>query len=247
MSGEARIFHYTVGSCYFRIYQDRGILPETVSVPDGERPAVWFSTHRMWEETANKGGWDEHTGEVVRLTRDETAKRGGGLVRIEVAAATAPHRWKDYLRLSGVPLAHARGLERAAREWGANVYQWRVTFDPVPMHQWLTVEVFSATAWEPLADGNPVSWLAGDTRFAFIACSAEEWSSFRDAPIVAARDRQTGATVVVFGLDKVQQLAESGAEAVQAMVVEIDPDTNQLERVAAACLIAKGRCDLDST
>lgn len=234
---EPRIFHYTVAEYYNQIIQDGRIRPATAGVPAGELSAVWFSLHRLWEPTASKGLKHRETGEVHRATWDEMQQFGP--MRIEVGPETAPHRWKDYLRLSGVTSAHARGLERAARSRGANAFQWRVSFDPVPTEKWLAVERWSGSDWEPIHRLPP-----NDPRFAFIAKTEEEWEHFRQANIVVARDAKTGTQHVVFGREQIQKGRDAGEAKIQALVVSFNPDTDELERLAAACRVLKGRHEL---
>ena len=194
----------------------------------------------MWEPTATKALRDRETGQVHRATWEEMQQYGP--VRIEVGPETAPHRWKDYLRLSGVSAATARGLERAAKGWGANARHWRVSFDPVPLAKWLAVEQWSGAAWEPIHRSPPTR--LDDPRFVFIAKTEEEWAVFRQADVIVARDAKTGECLVAFGRERIQQARDAGAEEVPALVVPINRGADELERLAAACLVLKGRHDL---
>jgi hypothetical protein len=51
---------------------------------------------------------------------------------------------------------------------------------------------------------------------------------------------------VVFGRERVQRARDNGDEQVSALVVRFNPDTDELERLAAACLLLKGRHELQS-
>ena len=229
---ELRIFHYTVAEHYNAI-----VRPATEGVAPGERPAVWFSIHPQWEPTATKALRDRKTGTVHRATWKEMRRYGP--IRIEVGPEAASHSWEDYLRLSGASVATARGLEQAAKNWGANAFQWRVSFDPVPTEKWLAVEQWSGTGWKPIHRLPP-----NDPRVAFIAKTEEEWEHFRQAKIVVARDAKTGTQHVVFGREQIQKARDAGEAKIQALVVSFNPDTDELERLAAACLVLKGRHEL---
>lgn len=242
---ERRVFHYTVSEYYNRIAHDGFIRPATEGVPAGERPAVWFSVHPVWEPTATKAIRYRETGEFHRATWEEMQVHGPA--RIEVAPETAPHRWKDYVRLSSASPATCRGLELAAREWGANALHWRVSFEPVPAEKWLAVELWSGTTWKSVSASDRAlpRMLLDDPRFAFIATTEAEWAAFRQADVVVGRDAATGESLVVFGRERVKRVGDMGEQGVEALVVRFNPETNELERLAAACLALKGWHELE--
>ncbi len=60
------------------ILRDGFIKPATAGLPPGERPAVWFSSNPVWEETANKRA--EFDGYLIPLNREQTALCGDGLM-----------------------------------------------------------------------------------------------------------------------------------------------------------------------
>lgn len=237
---QPRIFHYTVTEHYKAIVKDGVIRPATEGVPPDERPAVWFSIHPTWEPTATKALKDRKTGQAHRASWKEMQQLGP--VRIEVGPDAAPHGWDDYLRLSGASVVTTRGLERAATRWGANALQWRVSFDPVPTQQWLEVEQWSGKGWEPIQRRSPMLW--NDPTVAFITGTEEGWVRFREARVVIARDRRTGQSRIAFGRKEVERIRDGGNEKLQAFVVLYDPETDELERLAAACIALKGRHDL---
>jgi hypothetical protein len=148
MSTDAIRWHYTVDARFRMIVADRLLKPAIAFLSWREKPAVWFSTHRVWEPTASKARRTQD-GRLVRLTREETMALGGGLVRIGVAPETAPHDWQAYRRLSGVDPRVASGLAKAARAQGADPRQWYVSFEAVPASQWIAVEIWEAGGWSP--------------------------------------------------------------------------------------------------
>jgi hypothetical protein len=116
------------------------------------------------------------------------------------------------------------------------------------MEQWLAVELWSAPGWESVGESERAlpRTLLDDPRFHFIAQSEEEWAGFRRADIVVACDLKTGALSVVFSWEHVQRARDNVDELVPALVVRFNPDTDELERLAAACLFLKGRHELQS-
>jgi hypothetical protein len=145
-----RVFHYTTLHCYRLIDADGVIKPATAHVPKNERPAVWFSTNPVWEPTTDKlillsdGSWR-------RATTQELIEAHEGLVRIEVAPASAPYSWNEYKIRSGITAKVARGLYRVALAQRSRPGQWFVSFNPVPRDQWLEVELSQGAEWRPLA------------------------------------------------------------------------------------------------
>ena len=144
-----RVFHYTIGDYLPAICHAGEIRQATAWVPGSERPVVWCTTRDDWEPTANKGGVDEH-GRYRGLTREETEIHGGGLVRIEVDPEAVPVRWHDFVIHSGVKRNIAKALERSARKQGSNVRDWRCSFDPIPLDNWVGVERWNGSEWESL-------------------------------------------------------------------------------------------------
>ncbi len=143
------IWHYTTFDRFKEIWRDGVIKPATAHVEAPERPAVWFSANRFWETTANKR-IKEHDGTLRDLDREGTERFGGGLVRIGVAPTTAPYKWNDYKRMSGVRPEVAAALAQAARNEHADPYEWRVSFEPGPSDKWLAIELLMGRAWRPL-------------------------------------------------------------------------------------------------
>ena len=142
-----RIWHYTTGHRFVEIVRSGEIIPATANVPAHERPVVWFSTDPHWEPTANKALKDNNDGSIRDLSREETATHDGGLVRIEVGPETAPYRWADYKRMSGIFAAEAAGLVKAARRAGSDPCHWRVSFESVPRAKWIGVQVWFKGQW----------------------------------------------------------------------------------------------------
>ena len=146
-----RCWHYAVASRLGPILQDRELKPMVAMVPPSEKPAVWCSTDPVWELTANlERQWPDGT--TTRLTRDETAHVGQGLIRIEIAAENVPITWKDHKAEGGVPTADARRLEKAARGWGADPRDWRISYEAIPLEQWVRIETWDGSTWSELKE-----------------------------------------------------------------------------------------------
>jgi hypothetical protein len=143
-------WHYTVGDKFRPIERDQCIKPATAFISWREKPAVWFSTHPVWEPTACKL-LVQPGGRYREMTREETAHYGRGLVRIGVAPEAAPYNWRAYRRLSGVAPRMASRLVQAGKAQGADPRQWYVSFDAVPAALWIAVEVWQEERWLPLS------------------------------------------------------------------------------------------------
>lgn len=142
-----RLFHYTVGTYLPNIIRDGKIKPATAWIDDGEKPAVWFTTNEDWEECCNKC-WAEKDGPIRFLSKEETKIAGKGLIRIEVIPEAAPYTLEDFRLLSGISKKSYQSLRRLVRKTGANPErEWRVSFEPVEMDQWLSIEVWNGQEW----------------------------------------------------------------------------------------------------
>jgi hypothetical protein len=146
-----KVWHYTVYEYLGRIVESGEIRPSSI-VTEGERPVVWFTSNPDWEETANKMIQNVDTGEMHFGTREETQKIGGALIRIQVKPSAAPLSWAQFRELSGVSEKTAKALEKSARKYGSDPNQWRMSFEPVPVSEWIQVEAFheDEEEWKPL-------------------------------------------------------------------------------------------------
>ncbi len=141
-----RLFHYTTRECLAQIQAEGAIRQMAEYVPAGEKPAVWFSFHADWEETANKPVAGPG-GQITRGTRQSTHELGGGIVRIAVKPQAVPIDWTQYKKLSGISPENARSLFNAALECGMSVKDWRCSFQPVPESEWLAIEYWDGQTW----------------------------------------------------------------------------------------------------
>lgn len=152
----ALVWHYTTGECLARILGDEKIVPATVGVEvaRGERPAVWFTTRETFEPTTRKAeirfGGARHL-----LTVEEMRQRAGGLFRIGIEAASAPHNWTYHARRGGVATAVARRLERNAMQDGSDPQTWRVIYGDVPASMWRAIQTsLDGIVWTDDADAT---------------------------------------------------------------------------------------------
>jgi len=137
---KVRWWHYTVGTMLFSIVADGQIKRTRAGVPNGERPAIWFSCHPAWEPTASKGIWNSQTGTSRDATIAEMVHDFGPLIRIEVAATVARHTWADHQRIGRMDPRMADILAESAREHGADPAEWRVSYHDVPLADIVSVE-----------------------------------------------------------------------------------------------------------
>lgn len=144
-------WHYTIGE-RLRDIQSAGVIrPATAFVQAGEVPVVWFTESPAWEPTTSKM-WRDGPGSPVRsLDRAETARRGGGLVRIGVLPESAPHRYRDFARITRTNAATVRRLTGSARSRGSVVRLWYFSVEPVTADAWVAIEGYNdATGWHPI-------------------------------------------------------------------------------------------------
>jgi hypothetical protein len=134
------VFHYTKGF-HLTSIGESGVLRPSMGMGVRARPVLWLSTNSEWERTVDCGAWWDG--------QDEDACPGG-YVRISVKREAAPYRWSDYKRLGGEDPVFLKALANTAREVGANVREWRVSFDPVPRDLWLGVQLWLGGNWEDI-------------------------------------------------------------------------------------------------
>jgi hypothetical protein len=147
-SPNMRLFHYTKLPFLRQILATNVILPATQWVPRGEKPVVWFSFRPDWEPTASPTTIEG--GQQVTLTFDEFVRLGLVPCRIEVSPERAPLNWRAWRKLSGVKSKNVKELEEAATGMGADVSDFRMTFDAVKSEDWLAVELYLNGVWTPL-------------------------------------------------------------------------------------------------
>lgn len=134
------LFHYTTADDEHlgSILRDGVIRPTAILIENGERPAAWFSAEPWWEPTATK--WVRNSkGNLEQPSENELAWLCG-LARIQVRVGAAPHTWKDFKARAGASPKFVRLLERSASIQGARPWLWRVSFEAVPMAEWIRVE-----------------------------------------------------------------------------------------------------------
>lgn len=144
-------FHYTAATTLLRIIASAEIRPTSERISPRERPAVWFSSHPVWEPTATK--FVKELGRPRPMTKTEMAARFG-LGRIVVPVTVAPVTWEAFVRQSGIRKADAVRLARVAERQGARPSDWRVSFEPVPYASWLGVEIWDEAGWHPFTPAD---------------------------------------------------------------------------------------------
>jgi hypothetical protein len=139
------IFYYTTGQYLQEILRTSVIATKAIAK---EKPCVWFSSNQEWEPSANLLVGDGR-GNSVKSSKAVTYEVGGGLARIGVDKTTAPHDWKQFVKLSGAEPKTVAALRSMAYEIGARPSEWFVSFEPVPKAKWLCVQTL---------DWNSSSW-----------------------------------------------------------------------------------------
>jgi hypothetical protein len=119
------------------------------------RPVVWFSAAEPWEpSTAMSLRRPDGTTEPLR-DMEENARRGGGLFRIGVAAATAPFSWTDYRKGGFDRPEVCNRMAKAAKECRADTRAWWASDRDVPREEWVCVETWSGGRWVPWSPPAP--------------------------------------------------------------------------------------------
>jgi hypothetical protein len=147
------VWHYTTGEYYQRIVRDGFLRPSEPLVPHYVRPILWFSSNPYWERAASRSLLTED-GEIIALTRLETAKLTGGLFRFGASAEAAPLTWPVIRETSGMTESAAQFLYRRGIQMGAKPGEWRGTYERVPAEAWKKIEVFEKSCWIPLLDSS---------------------------------------------------------------------------------------------
>lgn len=151
-----RIFHYTIREKLDFILQDGFIKQATARVPKGVKCFVWFSTNPDWEETASKTAYAGNQRFMLNKTGTYILSRG--LVRIEVAAESAPLSWEDYCEISGESKKALNALRKEAYRIGSSPSDWRCSLDSIPKEKFVAIEYWNGTAWQK----EPYEKLPGD-------------------------------------------------------------------------------------
>ncbi len=138
--GVAMLWYYTTAKELNDILGAGELRPEAIA---REKAAVWFSTNQDWEPIANMPRRES----AGRLSKDQTYVLGGGLARIGVDLATAPHDWKAFKQLSGIAPKTAKEVYNAAVQAGSRPGHWHASFEAVARSKWLAIEILDGEVW----------------------------------------------------------------------------------------------------
>ena len=145
--GKARIWHYTTADALEGIFGDGEIKCDRIYL-EGEIRCVWLSTNASWEETVRKAVRNMKTGEQsAPLSRDALFNAGFSPVRIEINTRSVKITdWKTHCKK--IPKKVAQGLECAAKSWGGNPEDWRVSYKPIPVKSFVSpIEAWDGKRW----------------------------------------------------------------------------------------------------
>jgi hypothetical protein len=140
-------YHYTIAVFLAPILREGQINPSPGALPE-QRPTVWATRKSDWEGTANKAV--RMDGKRTEMTKDETEFVGRGLYRIEINPRALPLDWASWVPASGIDDDYARHLRAEAERRGSNVSDWRMSFDPIPTSEWLSIEKYENGRWQPV-------------------------------------------------------------------------------------------------
>jgi len=137
------VYHDTTGHKLLQIINSGAIQPTTAGIEPQEKPVAWYSTSPHWEPTASKVPIPGMPGQLI------TAQAQGGLARITVPAACAPHGFEERPRVAGTSIPACQGLLLAGLKLGSDPSTWRFTPEPVPTALFREVEFydFASDRW----------------------------------------------------------------------------------------------------
>lgn len=142
------LYHYTCASSLVKILEDGLIKQATLYVHKSERPAVWLSYAPEWEETASMSVQDQETGKEVHLKGLSALAEYETPCRLQVNPdGLNLVSWDVFKRTSGIRPAYAASLYDVALESGAAPRDWRASFEPIPVRDWIAVEIWQDDAW----------------------------------------------------------------------------------------------------
>ncbi|QTN32949.1 hypothetical protein HZ994_11650 [Akkermansiaceae bacterium] len=139
------LYHYTRATNLVGILNSGQIHQATAFVNTSrEKPVVWLSFHRHWEPTATPMLYDFSPLSFEEFAEVETP------IRIEVDPEKYRFGWLAFTRLSGCKSRVAKVLKQTAKKSGANISQWRISFDAIPSDDWISIEGFFDGQWKVL-------------------------------------------------------------------------------------------------
>ena len=142
-----KYYHYTTYEKLELILKDGEIKQAKAYISENENPFAWVSTHPHFEPTALKA-YKPKNGEVRILTFQEQLEMAG-CVRIEIKPTFKLHNWTEIQKLSNTPKLINKALESTGIERGANPNDWYGSLVPIPITEWVGVEVYS-NKWKPM-------------------------------------------------------------------------------------------------
>lgn len=157
------VWHYTIADHARMILAERTIRPSTLFLPPGEKPVVWFSARQHWEPTCNKA-LSGPGGQRIPLSMQETLRHGGGGWRFGMSASELIP-WRELKRAANIAPATARGLERAARNVGADPDFWYGHIGPVSVYRCVIAALDEDGTWLESIDTATVQKIAAGVRF----------------------------------------------------------------------------------
>ena len=141
-----KVWHYTTSKALEGIFND-GVLECDRIYIKGEIPCIWLSTNSNWEETVRKKIQNAKTGvETKALSRNDLLKFGVAPIRIEInPKAIKIVNWKIHCKK--IPKNIIQALEDVAKEWGANPSEWWVSYKPIPVNRFASIETWNGETW----------------------------------------------------------------------------------------------------
>jgi hypothetical protein len=156
MSNPEVLYHYTTGTIFQKILEQRAILPDkTEPENEHETPTVTFSSNPVWENSRYRVG-RTGDGKLIMMGKNLLKQFDGGLIRIVVPKTVAPLDWHTMKETCGMSKQAIKGIYDFAIEVGSQTSQWFATTESVPEEVWISVEKLNdQNEWLELTDAEP--------------------------------------------------------------------------------------------
>lgn len=155
MKHNLKLWHYTVFINLQKIVEAGYIQPATMYVGVTEKPVVWLSSNKHWEQTVRKVIRSPDGTETKPLSINGLTKYGMPCVRLEINLNEVEvHPWRHFKRLTGAKREVVKELGRAAIRWGAVPSQWYFSLAPIPLNACPFLEFWTGKRWLEVTEEN---------------------------------------------------------------------------------------------
>lgn len=126
-----KVWHYTTDSKLDSIYTDGELRPTSNGIPNGEQPALWFSSNQIWEPTANKA-FATASGIPIRPLTSTEMKEMFQLVRFGIDSELVMP-WNTLKKTAHISRSEQGRLIKRGKLVGSSPTQWFGSLDPISL------------------------------------------------------------------------------------------------------------------